>query len=169
MDFFEGFTKRKVCLHFVPYVSSVDELARVKLDVAACIYPALKVFHRLFFYRDFATLCAIAFYQKNAKLLLTWLTRFMERIEAKVHRKFLRFLSVFFRRVHESTAPSLSHTGIKLTIKGKISVSGSAKKRTQHMAYGTRSLSRKSHSISYAQGIVRTPTGVLGLKCFIFY
>lgn len=93
----------------------------------------------------------------------------MERIDARMHRKFLRFLSVFLRRIHESSSPYLTHTGVKLIVKGKISVSGSAKKRTQHIAYGVRSLSRKSHRISFAQGLVRTRTGVLGLKCFIFY
>lgn len=93
----------------------------------------------------------------------------MERIDARIHKKFLKFLSVFLRRIHESTAASLTHTGIKITVKGKISVSGSAKKRTQHIAYGTRSLVRKNHRISFAQGLVRTPTGVLGLKCFLFF
>ena len=168
-DFFETYTGSQVCLHFVPYTSNITELARVRLAINACIYPALKVFHRLFFYKDFAMLCALALHQKNAPLLVAWLTKFMERIDARIHRKFLRFLSIFFRRVHELASPSITHTGIKFIVKGKISVSGSAKKRTQHIAYGTRSLSRKSHRISFSQGVVRTPTGVLGLKCFIFY
>lgn len=169
VDFFEGYTQSQLCLHFVPYTSAFNELRKVKSAINACIYPALKVFHRLFFYKDFANLCSMALHQKNAPLLTTWLTRFMERIDARMHRKFLRFLSVFFRRVHESTSPYITHTGIKFIIKGKIGVSGSAKKRTQHIAYGTRSLSRKNHRISFCQGLVRTPTGVLGLKCFLFY
>lgn len=156
-------------MHFVPYDANIQELRQIRLDVNACVYPALRVFHRLFFFKDFANLCAIAFQQKNAALFVTWLTRFMERIDARIHKKFLRFLGVFLRRIHESNAPSLSYTGIKIIVKGKISVSGNAKKRTQHIAYGTRSLSRKNHSISFAQGLVRTATGVLGFKCFIFY
>lgn len=168
-DFFETQTNASICLHFLPYSAAQSELAGITSAIWGCIYPALRVFHRLFFYRDFATLCAVAFHQKNATLLATWLARFMERIDARMHRKFLRFLSVFLRRVHESKSPSLTHTGVKLTLKGKISVSGSAKKRTQHIAYGVRSLSRKSHRISFAQAVVRTRTGVMGLKCFIFY
>lgn len=169
VDFLEGYTHAQLCLHFVPYTSAFAELSRVKAAINACVYPALKTFHRLFFYKDFANLCSMALHQKNAPLLTAWLTRFMERIDARMHRKFLRFLSVFFRRVHESASPHITHTGIKFIIKGKIGVSGSAKKRTQHIAYGTRSLSRKNHRISFCQGLVRTPTGVLGLKCFLFY
>lgn len=71
MDFFEGYTKSQICLHFIPYGSNGHELARIRLDVNACIYPALKTFHRLFFYKDFGMLCALAFYQKNATLLIT--------------------------------------------------------------------------------------------------
>lgn len=71
MDFFEGYTKSQIYLHFIPYGSNGHELARIRLDVNACIYPALKTFHRLFFYKDFGMLCALAFYQKNATLLIT--------------------------------------------------------------------------------------------------
>ena len=69
VDFFEGYTQSQLCLHFVPYTSSFTELGKVKAAINACIYPALKVFHRLFFYKDFANLCAMALHQKNAPLL----------------------------------------------------------------------------------------------------
>lgn len=167
--FFEQCSHGQVHVQFIPYESNIAELRQIKKDVNACIYPALKVFHRLFFVKDFANLCSVAFQQKNATLFVRWLTNFMERIEARLHKKFLRFLGVFLRRIHESAAPSITQTGVKIIVKGKISVSGNAKKRTKHLAYGTRSLCRKSHSISFAQGLVRTPTGVLGFKCFIFY
>ena len=69
VDFFEGYTQTQICLHFVPYSGCPAELVKVKAAINACIDPALKTFHRLFFYRDFANLCSMALHQKNAPLL----------------------------------------------------------------------------------------------------
>lgn len=93
----------------------------------------------------------------------------MERIHLRHHRRFLSFLKLFLSRVYNTQAEALRLLGFKLTVKGKISVTGNAKKRTQRLRYGINSLSKKSHRISYSRGVIHTRTGVLGLKFFIFY
>jgi ribosomal protein S3 len=111
----------------------------------------------------------LAFKQKNAPLFLKWVVRFMERIRPRIHKRFISFFRIFLVRLFTRHAALLGYAGFKLTIKGKISVGGNAKKRTQRITCGTCSLTTKNQSISYAHRIVHTYTGVLGLKCFIFY
>ena len=93
----------------------------------------------------------------------------MERINPKLHKRFLFFLKLFFDRFFATQPKVLGFKGFKLTVKGKISVSGNAKKRTKRLRYGINSLSTKFYRISYARGVVHTHTGVLGIKFFLFY
>lgn len=173
LKYLVGFTETtlggKVCLTFLPYDAQKPELAPSLACVESCVYPRLRRFHRLFFVKDFVDLMAMAFYQKNAALFLRWVVKFMERIAPRLHRKFLAFFKLFLTRLYVRHAPTLGYIGFKLTVKGKISVTGNAKKRTQRVHCGTCSLTTKVNRISYAARVVHTPTGVLGLKCFIFY
>lgn len=93
----------------------------------------------------------------------------MEKINPRFHRHFISHLRVFLGRLYKAQAKNLGFLGLKLAVKGKISVSGNAKKRTQRINYGVCSLTTKSYKISYSRGVVHTKTGVLGVKCFIFY
>lgn len=169
VNFTETYFFPKVCFNFLPYKAQAEELKGIFKAVENCVYPKLRTFHRLFFVKDFISLMAISFHQKNANLFLRWVVKFMERISPRLHRKFLSFFKLFLVRLYTRNYPSVTHKGFKLTVKGKISVTGNAKKRTQRITCGAYSLSKKSHKISYAKSVVHTPTGVLGLKCFIFY
>jgi hypothetical protein len=93
----------------------------------------------------------------------------MQRLPSKLHRKFLYFLNIFLTRLSEIKPNPTSYIGIRFSISGKISVTGNAKTRTKHLAVGKRSLSTKKLSISFSQKQIRTLTGVLGIRCYIFY
>ena len=93
----------------------------------------------------------------------------MTRINSKIHKRFLSFLDLFLLRVYERLPVFTKHIGIKFIISGKISVTGNAKTRTRHLGVGQKSLSTKIVKISFSQQQIRTPTGVLGIKCFIFF
>jgi len=72
-------------------------------------------------------------------------------------------------RVVERGPSFLGAIGIKFVINGKISVTGNAKTRAKHIGAGKRGLTTISRRVSFAQRQIRTPTGVLGIKCFIFF
>lgn len=93
----------------------------------------------------------------------------MERIKPKLHKKFLTYLKLFLNKLFNKRGNIFNYLGLKLTVKGKISVTGNAKKRTYRIRTGVCSLSTKQHRISYSCGVVHTPTGVLGIKFFLFY
>lgn len=159
----------KVLLNLIPY-KGIDfyEFSDLLL-INKAIYPALKRLHHRFFYKDLLSVFFIALAQKNSYFLLTWVTRLMQRLPSKFHRKFLYFLSIFLTRLSEIHPNPSSYIGIRFSISGKISVTGNAKTRTKHLAIGKRSLSTKKLSISFSQKQIRTLTGVLGIRCYIFY
>jgi hypothetical protein len=153
----------------LPYQVSSPSLTESYELILSCVYPALRTFHRLLFYKDWALAFTIGLRQKNAHFLLRWLVRFMLRINSKHHKKFLTFLDVFFARVDACGGLGTKHLGIKFVIYGKISVTGNAKTRGRHLGAGKRSLSSRALRVSYSQRQAHTATGVLGIKCFIFY
>ena len=93
----------------------------------------------------------------------------MSRIQPSKHKKFLYLFNVFLHALPLGEAGPTGHLGVSMVIRGKVSVTGNAKKRTVRLGVGPRSRSSKSLRVSFAQRQVNTPTGVLGLKCFIFY
>jgi ribosomal protein S3 len=93
----------------------------------------------------------------------------MEKQKITKHKKFLRFLMLYLKKVQQLPNAVLLFTGIKIIIKGKIGVAGNSKKRLFRIRHGVCSFSKKSQRINYSHNIVRTHTGVLGIKCFIFY
>jgi hypothetical protein len=159
----------EVSLRFLPYQVGGAELEADHQVVLSCVYPALRRFHRLLFYRDWAMLFTIALKQRNASLLLLWFVRLMTRVGPLKHKRLLLFLEAFFYRLDECNPSPTQHLGVKLVVKGKISVTGNAKTRTRHLGVGKRSLSTRGLRLRFSQRQVPTPTGALGAKCFIFY
>jgi ribosomal protein S3 len=111
----------------------------------------------------------VMFSQHNITIFARWLIRFMEKIRIKLHRRFLFLLKLYFKRLHVLHSKILNYIGLKLVIKGKIGSAGSSKKKIFKMSQGLCSLTKKNHKIAYCNRIVRTYTGALGLKLFLFY
>ena len=59
--------------------------------------------------------------------------------------------------------------GIFFDIRGKLGVTGNAKKRHLKINMGNYSFTKKVNKINYYQSIVRTSTGVLGITFCIFF
>lgn len=87
----------------------------------------------------------------------------MELIKARFHRKLLfqfnKLLKYFFKHI----LIYFGCSGFKLAISGKISVTGNAKKRRYYLSVGATSFTKKYLKLQYAQGTIRTLTGVLGV------
>ena len=58
----------------------------------------------------------------------------------------------------------LGMRGIKIQLKGKISVAGNARTRTLFFAYGETSQSQFDHKVAYDLSFVETFTGIMGFK-----
>ena len=169
LKYLEFYFKSKTSISFLPYLFYKKKCKRVRRALNVCLFPVLKNFNRLFFFNDFISVLAITFLQRNISIFVRWLMRFMKKIRIKLHKRFLFLLRLYFTRLFKLYSKGLKYKGFKLRIKGKISVAGSSKKRIFKMSQGLCSLTTKNSRVSYYNNIIRTYTGALGVKAFLFY
>jgi len=98
-----------------------------------------------------------------------WLLRFLEKLHFKFHKAFLFLFNNFFKDFFKVFKHFFKVKGFKLDVRGKVSVSGNAKKRHYAITYGELSLSKKLIRISFSKSIVPTSTGVLGVELVLTY
>ena len=169
LKYFEQLLKSKTSIILKPYATYKKKTRAIRKALVSCLFPVLKKFNRLFFSHDFISILVVMFSQHNITIFARWLIRFMEKIRIKLHRRFLFLLKLYFKRLHVLHSKILKYIGFKLVIKGKIGSAGSSKKKIFKMSQGSCSLTKKNHKIAYCNKIVRTYTGALGLKLFLFY
>lgn len=93
----------------------------------------------------------------------------MEKIYLKNHKKILNLLKLIFTRYFNIFFFKLNIKGIFFDIRGKLGVTGSAKKRHFKINFGSSSSTIKKNKINYNQSIVRTNTGVLGVTFCLYF
>jgi ribosomal protein S3 len=93
----------------------------------------------------------------------------MEKINLRKHKKFLNLLKLVLTRYYNFFFLHSNVLGVFFDIRGKLGVTGSAKKRHMKLSTGTYSSTTKKNKISFDQTIVRTSTGVLGVTFCIFF
>lgn len=111
----------------------------------------------------------LSFLRKDIKFFEFWLVRFLESIPFKLHKSFLFLFDKFLKSFFKLFKNVFLVKGLKVDLRGKVSAAGNSKKRHYLIKYGDYSFSKKKNKISYAQNIVRTPTGVLGLELVLVY
>jgi hypothetical protein len=93
----------------------------------------------------------------------------MEKIYLKNHKKFLNLLKLVLTRYYNFFFYFFNILGIFFDIRGKLGVTGNAKKRHFKINAGKYSYNKKKLKINFNQSIVRTSTGVLGVTFCIFF
>lgn len=106
---------------------------------------------------------------KDSVFLLNWMLNTMQKISFWKYRLFFRYLKYILRYFFSSVFRDLAIKGLKFQLKGKISVAGNARTRTILQTIGQTSHSTYNNKVLYELGLVRTFTGVLGLKVWIFF
>jgi hypothetical protein len=126
-------------------------------------------FFRKFPLRNFAEMILITFLKKDLIFFMRFFKYFLERVSMKDHKKLFYSFEFVLKKFLKDLMVMTKVAGLKFEVKGKISVTGNAKKRNKIIKYGRYSLTTKKLKIDYNFDIVRTPTGVLGLKMFMTY
>jgi hypothetical protein len=88
---------------------------------------------------------------------------FLEKIHFKFHKNFLKSLNFFIFKFFYFFKKKFKITGFFLDVRGKVSVSGNAKKRHFFIKKGALSKSKKNNKFFTLQNQVKTSTGLLGL------
>ena len=120
-------------------------------------------------FKEFIEILWLSFLLKDSKFFLNWFKNFMEKINLKNHKKFLNLLKLVLTRYYNFFFLNSDVLGIFFDIRGKLGVTGNAKKRHMKISTGTYSSTKKKNKISFGQSIIRTSTGVMGVTFCIFF
>ena len=93
----------------------------------------------------------------------------MERIQFSKHKKFLSVFKNIVSKFPKFLMKKNKVKGFFLDVRGKVGVTGDAKKRNFFVSVGKRSKTTKNSKYDYQQGIVRTDTGALGITMIMYY
>lgn len=93
----------------------------------------------------------------------------MPMVKLKHHKKLISGLKLILEKNESIFTRYLHLNGFFFKIKGKISVTGNAKKRNSIIRFGSINLSSKYLKLEYDEGEIRTKVGILGYKMFLSY
>ena len=106
---------------------------------------------------------------KDSNILVVFLKRVLERLNVKLHKKVFLGIKKLIKDFFKPLFNFLGVLGILFNIKGKIGVSGNAKKRRYYFYVGKHSLTKKTIRVDLKHLPVWTFTGTLGFSFFIFF
>lgn len=106
---------------------------------------------------------------KDSSIFTNFLKTSFESSSIKNHKKILHGLKKLFRDLFKPVFNLLGVKGLFLNIKGKLGVTGNAKKRRFFFYMGLHSLTARSLKMDCKFTTISTPTGVLGVHFTIFF
>lgn len=106
---------------------------------------------------------------KDIHLLMKLITKITPKIEFNKQRRFFKFIIYMFRCYYSLIYGLYKLQGFQFEFKGKISVDGNARTRKMYAKILRPSPSNYSYSTKYVYKTVKTHTGILGIKVWIYY
>ncbi len=168
-SFLEFFLKEKIFFRVIPIKKKVQPAKRrLNRIFAKRRYFQSKV-GRGFFLNEMLEILHLTFLFKDLNFLKRWFLLTMERIQFEKHRKFLSVFKHIVSKFPKALMKKNKVKGFFLDVRGKVGVTGDAKKRNFFVSVGKRSKTTKNSKYDYQQGIVRTETGALGITMIMYY
>ncbi len=170
-SFIEDCSGRKVALRIGPFL----EGALTFEDRAYCSLWGIRVtgFQRMLGHKIFAhealMLVALSFRLKDPTFLANWIRGMLKRLSFWKYRLIFRYLKFLFQHIFRPNFRVFGFRGLKLRLKGKISVAGNARTRTLFYKVGDTSHSKMDNKVAYDLSYVNTFTGIMGFKLWFFY
>lgn len=169
--FLEFCSGRNVCIRFNPFLNNsltAEERMRCFLWSQRVKYFR-KVLGPKLFLNESIQIMYLALRDKDPYLLSNWMVTTMYKISFWKYKTFLRYIKYVLRYFFWSVFSELGVKGIKFQLKGKISVAGNARTRTAFHYVGFTSHATFNNKILYNLSLVRSFTGVMGLKLWIVF
>jgi hypothetical protein len=171
LRFLEFCSGKKVCLKFFNFLGSTLSFS----EKAQCLLWSQKVkyFRKVLgprlFLNESLQIMLLALKLKDPYFLSNWMVSTMYKISFWKYKMFLRYLKYVLRYFFWVIFKELKIKGIKFQLKGKISVAGNARTRTVFHNVGFTSHTTFNNKILYHLNLVRSFTGVMGLKLWIVF
>jgi hypothetical protein len=109
------------------------------------------------------------FLLKDSTIFVNYIKIILERVNLKSHKKIFLGLKKLIKDIFKPIFNFLGLLGLFFNVKGKIGVSGNAKKRRYFFYYGKHSLVTKTLKTDYKFTSIWTSTGSLGFSFFLFF
>ena len=106
---------------------------------------------------------------KDSSIFVVFFRNILEKSSIKFHKKLFLGLRKLIKDFFKPLFTFLGVLGVFFNIKGKIGVSGSAKKRRYYFYFGKHSITSRSVKMDLKFTPVWTFTGVLGFSFLVFF
>ncbi len=168
-SFLEFFLKEKIFFRVIPIKKKINSAKRRLTRIFLKRRHFQSKVGRGFFLNEMLEILHLTFLYKDLNFLKRWFLLTMERIQFEKHRKFLSVFKHIVSKFPKSLMKRNKVKGFFLDVRGKVGVTGDAKKRNFFVSVGKRSKTTKNSKYDYQQGIVRTETGALGITMVMYY
>ena len=169
--FIEHCSGKKFLFQFYPFLHqniNLNYVIRYKSWIPRMGSYERRLGHK-FFFEEALHIMHLSFILRDAVLFSNWLKSMILRISFWKTRSIFRFIRYLYLLYFTSTFTELKIKGLKIKLKGKISVAGNSRKRTILYRTGQTSHSKVSLRVSHHKQTINTFTGVLGFQVWIFY
>lgn len=124
---------------------------------------------RGFFLHEMLDILYMTFFYKDLNFLIKWFVKTMNRISFLNHKKFISSFKQIIINNSDFFIKNNDISGFFFDIRGKVGVTGDAKKRHFSFYVGDFSKTVKKYKFDYQFDIVRTYTGALGITMYLSY
>ena len=121
------------------------------------------------FINNFYKVLWISMRIKDSNFFLKWFCYRIELLFFKLHKNIPYLINIILKNFYKKLFTQTQIKGVFFSLRGKISVTGDAKKRHVHVKYGKHSSSTKNLRISMSKSQIKTKTGVMGVTFGLFF
>lgn len=169
--FMEHYSGRKVYLQFNPFA----ENGLTFHDLSRCYVweSRLRTFQRLLgakiFVGESLRIIYLALKSHDPKFLGNWIKEMLYRLSFWKSRLLFRYLKYIMKHFYFPCAEEIGFRGLKLTLRGKISVAGNARTRTLFYAIGDTSNAKMNNRVISYFTTINSFTGVMGFTLLFYF
>lgn len=131
-------------------------------------FALYKRFKRLISIWELIEVIIIMLRTRDLQIFLYFIKRSLENAHFKKHKKILSILFDIFRK-NQRLMNLYNIKGFFFDIRGKVGVSGNAKKRHLVFTLGKITTTTQNIKSGWQQISVWTPTGQMGITCYLLY
>ena len=169
--FLENLGGMRAFIQFYPFMAqeiTISYEVRYRLWLPRMAYYERKLGHR-FFLEEAIHILHLGFLLRDASIIASWLKSMILRISFWRTRSIFRFIKYIMAHYFILMFPTLGVKGLKIKLKGKISVAGNSRKRTILYRTGLTSHSTVDLRVLHEVHTINTFTGVMGFQFWLYY
>lgn len=169
--FLEFCSGKKIYARFNPFMTNLLTLEeKIRCSVWS---QKLKSFRKVLgprlFLNESLQIIYFCLKNKDVYVLSSWMLQMFYKISFWKYKLFFRYMQYILRYFFWAYFEPLKLNGLKFQMKGKISVAGNARTRKVLTKIGTAGHASFKNRILYDLKLIRTFTGVIGFKTWIFF